>query len=299
MVLFSNSNRAFPLSWQSVPSQFFAQRVFASVFTLLENPKLVRELNIEVVVGSPYQLQLLARDVFTKDNVKPPRLFISIAERLDGHHRRIIQESTGGTVIDVYCASEFSALIAFECRKCHRLHTNSDCVLIEVLDSDGKPVPPGDRGEVVITDLCNFVSPLIRYRTGDIATVADTVVCNCQRSLPVQLDKIEGRITDKITLEGGNQISVLPLLNSLQILLSSSFTLVQEETNLFSLHCYEPNKEISKSRALAIQECIVQYANTSLSVKIQYESILDRMNDFPGKLRSFISRVPRPESLVI
>lgn len=297
-VLFSHSGKATPLFWQSLPSQFFAQRVFASVFTLLENPKLVRKLNIDVVVGSPHQLQLLAQDVFAKSNVKMPQLFVSIAERLDPRHREAIEESTGGTVIDVYCASEFSALIAFECRKCHRLHTNSDFILVEVLDSEDRPVPQGGTGEVVITDLCNFVSPLIRYRTRDIATVADTTVCDCQRALPVQLNKIEGRIIDQIILYGGNRISALPLLDELRILLGPNFTLIQEDSNLFSLQWYEPNKENLITPMSIIQELVTRYVNTNVLVKFNSENLWNQQRTAPLKIRPFISKVIRQENLV-
>lgn len=298
-ILFALSDKAMPLYWRSVPLQFFAQRVFASIFTLLENPKLVRKLNVDVVVGSPHQLQLLAQDVFAKGNVKPPRLFVSIAERLDVYQRRAIEVCTGSTVIDVYCGSEFSTIIAFECQKCHRLHTNSDFILVEVLDSEGKLAPKGGIGEVVITDLCNFVSPLIRYRTGDLVTVADASICDCKRALPVQLNKIEGRITDQITLDGGKKISALPLLNKLWALLETNFTLIQEDTNLFLLQLHDPNEEDFKIQISAIQELLIRHLHSNVSIKIHSDHQSNRISETTGKLRSFVSRIPRQESLTI
>lgn len=298
-ILFAHSDKATPLFWRSVPLQFFAQRVFASVFTLIENPKLVRKLNIDVVVGSPHQLQLLAQDVFAKGNVKPPRLFVSIAERLDAHQRRAIEVCAGNTVIDVYCGCEFSTIIAFECQKYHRLHTNSDFILVEILDSEGKLAPKGGVGEVVITDLCNFVSPLIRYRTGDLVTVADISVCDCKRALPVQLNKIEGRITDQITLDGGKKISALPLLNKLRTLLETNFTLIQEDTNLFLLQLHEQNKEDFKIQISAIQELLIRHLHSNVSIKIHFDHLSNRISETSGKLRSFVSRIPRQESLTI
>lgn len=298
-VLFVHSGQVTSLRQQSVAPQFLAQRVWVPVFALLETPKFVQQLDAEVIVGSPQQLQLLAQEVFARGNARPPRLFVSVAERLDTYHRKAIEEATGAAIADVYCASELSTLIAFECRSCGRLHTNSDFILIEVLDPEGKPVPRGRIGEVVVTDLGNFVSPLIRYRLGDLATAADTAVCDCGRALPVQLDKIEGRITDQIALDGGHSISALPLLNELRTLIGPNFTLVQEGINLFSLQWYEPTDPVSWAQTETVQKLILQYVGLNAQVKLQSSSLKDQLCTAPAKVRSFISKVPRRENLPI
>lgn len=293
-ILFALSDKFVPLYWKPVPLQFLSQRIFISFSTLLENPKIFDDLNVDVVVGSPHKLQALAKEFFAKRNLKPPQLFISIAERLDTHQRNIIELYTGSTVIDVYCGSEFSTLIAFECRQCKNLHTNSDYILVEVLDSEGNPVPKGGVGEVVITDLCNFVSPLIRYRTGDLVTVSDNALCDCNRALPVQIKKIEGRITDKLTLVGGNKISALPLLDKLRILLRNNFTLIQEDINQFllQLHEHERNQMDFKISTLGIQEILNEYLKSNVTIKINSDHLVNRINQTQGKIRSFVSRIP-------
>lgn len=47
-------------------------------------------------------------------------------------------------------------------------------VHVEVLDPAGRPVPPGERGEVVVTVDENPYLPLLRYRTGDHAALGST-----------------------------------------------------------------------------------------------------------------------------
>jgi phenylacetate-CoA ligase len=72
-----------------------------------------------------------------------------------------------------------------------------------VIDGDGRPVPPGTAGELVITSLTRPGSPLIRYRTGDLVCV-DPRPCACGRAL-VRLDGgIRGRIDDMIVIRGNN-----------------------------------------------------------------------------------------------
>ena len=47
-------------------------------------------------------------------------------------------------------------------------------MLVEVLDDQGEPVAPGARGELTLTGGFNFCLPLLRYRTGDFGSLADT-----------------------------------------------------------------------------------------------------------------------------
>jgi len=48
--------------------------------------------------------------------------------------------------------------------------TFSETHLIEILDDDGRPVPAGSRGDVVVTQFGARAAPIIRYRVGDRAT---------------------------------------------------------------------------------------------------------------------------------
>jgi len=253
-------------------------------------------LDAEVIVGSPQQLLLLAQEIFVKGYARPPRLLVSIAERLDSNHRNTLEQLTGSAIVDVYCASELSTLIAFECHGYGHFHTNSDFILIEVLDADDKPTLPGEIGEVVVTDLCNFVSPLIRYRLGDLAKAAGSAGCDCGRALPVQLGSIEGRVTDQIALDSGHTVSALPLVNELRMQFGADFTLVQEDTNLFSFHWYESTEQVSGEQIDAAQKCILEYVGLNAEVRLTSSSLKDRLYVGPAKVRSFVSKAPRRES---
>jgi phenylacetate-CoA ligase len=94
--------------------------------------------------------------------------------------------------------------VAQECTMRNGLHINSENVLVEIV-KDGRPVPPGQMGEIVITRLDNFTMPFVRYRTGDLGVMADSL-CKCGRSLPL-LEKIEGRVQDAIVSFDGRIIS--------------------------------------------------------------------------------------------
>jgi phenylacetate-CoA ligase len=69
-------------------------------------------------------------------------------------------------------------------------HIQSEVCLVEVVDQNGRPCQPGEVGEVAITTLHNFVMPLIRYATGDLARNLQGLdgrpgPCACGRTLPL------------------------------------------------------------------------------------------------------------------
>jgi phenylacetate-CoA ligase len=81
-------------------------------------------------------------------------------------------------------------------------HTQSENLLVEILDDSGTPCEPGQVGQVVITALHNFATPLIRYAIGDYAEVAEP--CNCGRGLP-SIKRILGRRRNLLTLPTGER----------------------------------------------------------------------------------------------
>jgi phenylacetate-CoA ligase len=84
------------------------------------------------------------------------------------------------------------------------LHVIETHYLAEIIDpTTGQPVPAGTPGELVLTNLGRFGSPLLRYRTGDLVQ-ADTHPCPCGRSW-LRLDGgIRGRVDDMFTIRGNN-----------------------------------------------------------------------------------------------
>jgi phenylacetate-CoA ligase len=71
-----------------------------------------------------------------------------------------------------------------------------------VLNDAGQPCLPGEVGRVVITDLHNYATPLIRYEIRDYAEVGP--VCSCGRGLAT-LKRIMGRRRNMVTLPDGSR----------------------------------------------------------------------------------------------
>ena len=51
------------------------------------------------------------------------------------------------------------------------MHLRENHVIAEIVDENGRTLPPGETGELVITTIGMEAMPLIRYRTGDYTRV--------------------------------------------------------------------------------------------------------------------------------
>lgn len=111
-------------------------------------------------------------------------------EPLDPALEAAIAERWQVGVTDAYSANELG-IIAVRCAEAGTLHVQEESALVEVLDEHGAPAAPGDWGSVVVTPLLNLATPLVRYETGDYATVGEP--CACGRP-SATLGRVLGRV---------------------------------------------------------------------------------------------------------
>jgi phenylacetate-CoA ligase len=115
-----------------------------------------------------------------------------------------IEAAFGAPIYDQYGCCEVHWLAA-QCSVRGPLHAFHDARLVEFVDDQGRGCPVGNVGRVAITDLENYVFPIIRYVNGDEGS-AIPGQCACGISLPL-IDRIRGRISDNILLPSGRGIS--------------------------------------------------------------------------------------------
>lgn len=107
--------------------------------------------------------------------------------------------------LDVYGLSEvIGPGVATECIEAQSgLHVNEDHFIVECVDpGSGAPVPDGTPGELVFTTPTKEALPLLRYRSGDIASLTRGA-CECGRTL-VRMSKVLGRRDDMLVIRGVN-----------------------------------------------------------------------------------------------
>lgn len=120
----------------------------------------------EVIAGDPISFAALL-DLPT--TVRPKAL-LSVAMMLSTGLRQALEARFGCPVADLYSLNEVGPVAVFDPAAGghvllqHRLH-------VEIVDPQGQPVAPGQRGEIAVTGGFNFCLPLLRYRTGDFATL--------------------------------------------------------------------------------------------------------------------------------
>ena len=127
------------------------------------------------------------------------------SENLYPWQRDLLAEAFGCRVFSWYGNSE-QTVLAGECEESTHYHIFPEYGVVELIGRDGRPVEgPGVLGEVVATNLTNYICPLIRYRTMDLATAA-TGPCTCGRHYPL-LERVEGRLQDFIVTGKGELLS--------------------------------------------------------------------------------------------
>ncbi len=127
------------------------------------------------------------------------------AEPWSNELRARIEQLLGLRALDIYGLSEIIGPgVAAECYvAANGLHVNEDHFLVEVIDPvSGQPVPDGTAGELVFSTVTKQALPVLRYRTGDIASLRHGT-CACGRTL-VKMSKVAGRKDDMLVIRGVN-----------------------------------------------------------------------------------------------
>jgi phenylacetate-CoA ligase len=169
--------------------------------------QIMRDFRTTVLVGSPsYALHLA--EVAPRLGFDLDRLALRVAllgsEPWTNEQREELERRTGMSASDIYGLSEVMGPgISFECWNKDGLHVNEDHFLVEVVDPEtGEPLPDGKEGELVFTSLTKEALPVIRYRTGDLATLSRRP-CACGRVF-ARHTKVFARTDDMLILGGVN-----------------------------------------------------------------------------------------------
>jgi phenylacetate-CoA ligase len=232
----------------------------------LEN--MVRRLNEwqpNVLIVYASMGRLLADERLAGRLAIAPQTVMVGSEVLTAETRRRIEKAWGTSVFNNYATTEVGG-IAIECDQHRGMHVMEDLVLVENVDKDNQPVPPGVFGEkLLVTPLYKRAQPLIRYVIEDRVRFSSEP-CPCGRPFKC-IDTIEGRIQEVLSLPrtGGGAVSIHPLLfhNILDVLPVSGWQVVQEKDGLHVLLAKvrgaldERRIESSLKSALAAQKAVV------------------------------------------
>jgi len=162
---------------------------------------MARDLEATVFITTPPYAAYLAeiadeREIRLGTDIKLRFMWLA-GEGCSPSFRNRLEQRWGCLVLYLYGALE-AAPIAFECHQKGGYHVANGHVFVEVVDrKTGEPVPAGEIGMIVVTDLTRSASPMIRYQTGDMGFIDDKK-CQCGLELPRMV--LRGRDEDQVII---------------------------------------------------------------------------------------------------
>ncbi len=166
--------------------------------------QLIRDNDINILVGTPIQLHRLLRwdQAFSIIEHGQIKKVLTSTDILPETIRMNLQTLWGCEVFDHYGMTETGLGGGVECAAHCGYHLRDADLYFEIIDHDtGQKLPEGQVGEVVVTTLTRVGMPLIRYRTGDISRLIPGV-CSCG-SFITRLEKIHSRILSGVETKSG------------------------------------------------------------------------------------------------
>jgi phenylacetate-coenzyme A ligase PaaK-like adenylate-forming protein len=255
---------------------------------LLQFTQRIKKFRPRMLFGYPSSLALMAEYVtsngYAVDNLGIKVVFVT-SEKLYPHQREAIEAAFGAPVANGYGGRD-AGFIAHQCPQ-GSLHITAEDIVVEIVSEDGEVLPPGEKGEIVITHLRTGDFPFVRYRTGDVGSLSGES-CACGRGLPI-LAEIEGRSTDFVTAADGTVLHGLALIYVLrEIPEVEEFKIVQESLTRMTLQLVTSSGDTEQLER-TVTEQFRRRLGDSLVVDFVYVRNIER--EASGKFRYVVSKL--------
>lgn len=243
--------------------------------------------------GYPSVLVPLAREQLAGRLRIAPSIVGTSSELRTPEASAVLREAFGVDPFDLYATTE--GLWGLECEHHAGHHLFEDHTIVENVDADGRPVPPGVRGaKLLVTNLANRVQPIVRLELADAITIA-AEPCPCGRTL-ARTAAIAGRTTDVLELPGddGRRVAVVPM--QFAVLTRDravrEFQVRQEPDGLRVLVVAAADDEDLEARlGAALHERLAALGAARVPIRIERRPELARVN---GKLPLVVADPGRP-----
>ncbi len=156
-----------------------------------------------------YQLAVLMQHAGLRFKTAPRAVFCG-SEKLFAYQRKLIEDIFACRAYAWYGHSECLAL-GGACEESNRLHFYPQYGYVETLPTGVRNGQGKQICEIVATGFNNPVMPLLRYRTGDYAVVADRQTCGCGRNY-LLIEEVLGREQEFIVDRRGDLVSATSLV---------------------------------------------------------------------------------------
>jgi len=188
--------------WSNIEKvrNYFLKKIFLDAFNL--NDENMNEYVKILTRFKPKVINTYASVIFTFseyikkmgiDTIKPAAI-LTTSDMLYDYKRKSIERAFNCEVFDYYSGRD-TTLQAAECSEHFGYHLSIENAVVEFM-KENEHVAPGETGNLIITDLCSYAMPFIRYEIGDLGTPSDEK-CPCGRNLPI-MKSLNGRTYDYI-----------------------------------------------------------------------------------------------------
>ena len=248
----------------------------------------IRQTRPRMLFGYPSAFSHLARHArergLAMDDLGIRVAFVT-SEKLYDEQRASIESTFGCRVANGYGGRD-AGFIAHQC-PAGGMHISAEDIIVEIVDPTGRPLAPGQAGEIVVTHMATGEFPFIRYRTGDIGVLGGGT-CPCGRGLPL-LAEIQGRSTDFVVAADGTVMHGLALIYVLRDLPGiDGFKIIQERPDLTRVLIRPEAKPIT---ALADRVVAGFRERLGETVTVQVEWVEEIPAEASGKFRYVVSHV--------
>ncbi|PIB33313.1 AMP-binding protein [Gaetbulibacter sp. 5U11] len=229
---------------------------------------------------------LKRNNIVLKDVCPTLTVCIVTSEMLFDDDKKLLETQFNIPIVNEYGAAELG-LIAFEDQDDNWI-VNTNHLYVEILDNNNQPVPYGQPGKIVVTDLYNRAHPFIRYELGDLGQLSTK--STLQRPI---LESLIGRTSDFITLPSGKIAAGLTFYYVTKTVMTKDanvkeFIVEQIEIDTFKID-YVATEALSKTQQKAVQLAVDKYLEPNLNLIFEQKAVLER--EVSGKLKQFKSRL--------
>ncbi|MGA1867629.1 MAG: phenylacetate--CoA ligase family protein [bacterium] len=211
------------------------------------------------------------------------------AESLYSHQKRLMAQILNSPAVNEYGCSE-SGGFAYECSE-GNLHISTENVYVE-FESNNKQVPPGELGEIIVTNLNNFYMPLIRYRVGDMGKYHKKP-CLCGRGLPTMEINV-AKTSDIIITHSGKKVCshlfdyiCISLLKNEEYGIQQ-FRIIRKSMSKYLVQIVK-DTQFNQSVLDLFSKKMREFLGADIIIEYEFLKLIPR--DATGKVRYYISEI--------
>ncbi|MBR5298469.1 MAG: phenylacetate--CoA ligase family protein [Parabacteroides sp.] len=197
----SNGASSYEAAKRMIQANLGYEHNFLCLSVLDSIEHIVEELNRfqpESMTGYPSVLVQLALQQQNGNLHLNLQALASSAEMLSEENFYLLQQAFNCPVANNYCMTEGGEIAMTH--NCPHLHLNEDWIIVEPVDKDKKPLGETEEWSegILVTDLTNYVQPIIRYYVNDVVRIKRMPLKCC----PLPQLEIRGRVCPSYTLAG-------------------------------------------------------------------------------------------------